>query len=67
MASEVLMTISKDEVERARLMSELKNELDTQSKMTYARDEGRAEGRAEIIALLKSGKSPEDLLKEYNC
>jgi len=65
MASEVLMTISKDEQERARLMSELKYELDTQSKMTYARNEGRAEGEMKIINLLKSGKSPEDILKEY--
>ena len=47
MASEVLMTISKDEVERARLMSELKYELDTQSKMTYARNEGRGGRRNE--------------------
>ena len=35
-ASEVLLTISKDEVERARLMSELKYELDTQSKVSCA-------------------------------
>ena len=41
MASEVLMTISRDEVERARLNSELKWELDTQSKITYARQEER--------------------------
>ena len=78
MASEVLMTISKDEVERARLMSELKYELDTQSKITYARNEGRAEGRAEgrtegmqlgeknIINLLKSGKPLEEIIKEYD-
>jgi hypothetical protein len=31
MASEVLMTISRDEVERARLQSELKYKLDKQS------------------------------------
>ena len=37
MASEVLITISRDEVERARLNSELKWELDTQSKLTYFR------------------------------
>jgi hypothetical protein len=37
MASEVLMTISRDETERARLMSELKYELDAQSKVTYAK------------------------------
>jgi len=45
MASEVLMTISKDEVERARLMSEYKYQLDTQSKLVHARREGRAEER----------------------
>jgi hypothetical protein len=40
MASEVLMTISRDEVERARLASEEKYALDTQSKLTYARHDG---------------------------
>jgi len=44
MASEVLMTISKDEVERARLMSEYKYELDTQSRIVTAKRQGRAEG-----------------------
>ena len=47
MASEVLMTISKDEVERARLMSEYKYELDTQSRIVHAKREGRREGRQE--------------------
>jgi predicted transposase YdaD len=47
MASEVLMTISRDEAERARLMSEFKYETDTQSKIGYARKEGRKEGRVE--------------------
>ena len=69
MASEVLMSISKDEVERARLMSEYKYQLDTQSKLTYARQEGRQEGigigEQRIIELLKCGKSPEDILREY--
>ena len=40
MASKVLLTISRDEVERARLNSELKYELDTQSKITDAKREG---------------------------
>jgi len=44
MASEVLMTISKDEIERARLMSELKYELDNQSMRVEAKREGRQEG-----------------------
>ena len=39
MASEVLMTISKDEVERARLMSEYKYAVDTQSKVVHAKRE----------------------------
>jgi predicted transposase/invertase (TIGR01784 family) len=47
MASEVLMTISRDEVERARLISEEKYVLDTQSKLVHAKRKGRAEGRTE--------------------
>jgi predicted transposase/invertase (TIGR01784 family) len=47
MASEVLMTISKDEIERMRLMSEYKYQLDTQSALVHAKREGRAEGLAE--------------------
>jgi predicted transposase/invertase (TIGR01784 family) len=61
MASEVLMTISRDEVERARLRSEEKYELDTQSKLVHA----KREGRQEIINLLKSGKSPEEIIRNY--
>jgi predicted transposase/invertase (TIGR01784 family) len=47
MASEVLITISKDEIEQARLMSEYKYELDTQSNLVDARREGEAEGKLE--------------------
>jgi predicted transposase/invertase (TIGR01784 family) len=47
MASEVLIKVSKDEVERARLLSEYKYVLDTQSKLATARREGREEGRKE--------------------
>ena len=73
MASEVLLTISKDEVERARLRSEEKYQLDTQSKMAYAMQKGMQEGMQkgmqkgmqEIIDLLKSGKSPEEIIKDY--
>jgi hypothetical protein len=39
MASEVLITISKDEVERAWLMSEWKYEVDTQNKVVQAKRE----------------------------
>jgi len=69
MASEVLLTISRDEVERARLISEEKFQLDLQSKMVYAerkgREEGHREGRKEIVDMLKSGKSLEEVIKTY--
>jgi hypothetical protein len=69
MASEVLMTISRDEVERARLMSEYKYELDTQSRIVYAWQQGEQEGRkdgeqrkaAEILKLFEAGCSAEDI------
>jgi flagellar biosynthesis/type III secretory pathway protein FliH len=47
MASEVSITVSKEERERARLESEFKYELDTQSRITYARQEGWQEGERE--------------------
>jgi predicted transposase/invertase (TIGR01784 family) len=58
MASEVLMSISKDEAERARLMSEFKYQMDTQSKIGHARREGRQEGREEVARRLKSRGHP---------
>jgi len=73
MASKVLKSISKDEIERARLMSEYKYAVDLQSKLVTAkrkgkeegRKEGRLEGEQKIIELLRSGKSPEEILKDY--
>ena len=69
MASEELMTISKDEIERVRLMTEEKIELDYQSYLAYARNtgiqEGMETGRQEIIEMLKNGKSPEEIIKEF--
>ena len=62
MASRVLLEISKDEIERARLMSEYKYELDTQSRLVHA----ERKGEQKIIDLLKSGKSPEDIIKDYD-
>jgi predicted transposase/invertase (TIGR01784 family) len=44
MASEVLMTISKDEAERSRLMSEYKYQMDMQSKLVHAKRVGIKEG-----------------------
>ncbi|GMO36951.1 MAG: hypothetical protein Ta2F_12990 [Termitinemataceae bacterium] len=73
MASEVLISISRDEVERARLMSEYKYVVDNQSKMVQAKRLGIAEGekigeakaRNELLDLLKSGKSPEEIIGLY--
>jgi predicted transposase/invertase (TIGR01784 family) len=76
MASQVLMTISRDEVERARLISEEKYVLDTRSKLFYARQEalrkgeakGRAEGRdekaLEIARKMKAINRPEPEIAE---
>jgi predicted transposase/invertase (TIGR01784 family) len=41
------MSISRDEVERARLVSEYKYAVDTQSKVVHARREGLRKGRRE--------------------
>jgi predicted transposase/invertase (TIGR01784 family) len=54
MASQVLMTISRDEVERARLISEEKYILDTQSKVVHAKRQGEARG-------MKKGHAEEKL------
>jgi predicted transposase/invertase (TIGR01784 family) len=56
MASEVLISISKDEVERARLMSEYKYQLDMQSKLVHAKREARREG---IQEGMKEGRQEE--------
>ena len=61
MASDILTTISKDKIERARLISEEKYELDTRTLI----HEAKLEGKLEIIDLLKSGKSPEEIIGEY--
>ena len=63
MASEILKSISKDEKERFRLMSEEKYQLDIQNELTHAKREGRREAEQKMIDLLKSGKSPEEILE----
>ena len=81
MASSVLVKVSRDEEERARIMRAEKTELDYISYMAHAKDEGYAEGHAEgrnegrkegrqegekrIIELLKSGKSREEIIAEF--
>ena len=47
MAADTLIHISRDEIEQARLTTELKNILDYQSGMVSAKREGRAEGHKE--------------------
>jgi hypothetical protein len=78
MASEVVMTISRDEHERARLLNQEKSELDYQSRMAYAVKTASAEGEArgeargekkgeqKIIDVLKRGKSPEEIIAKYD-
>ena len=75
MASKVMMTICRDDAERARLLSEYKYEVDLQSKVVNAkrtgerrgirkgRQEGRQELKQEIFDLIKSGKSPEEVIR----
>jgi predicted transposase/invertase (TIGR01784 family) len=82
MAGSVLIKVSKDEEERARIMRDEKIELDYQHYMVTAKREGieigieegieigekRGEQRGEqkIINLLKSGKSPEEIIRDYS-
>ena len=69
MASEVLMTISKDEEERIRMIKQEMNVLDWQSDLALARSEGfekgEQKGMRRILNLLKDGKSPEEIMKMY--
>ena len=73
MASETLIEISRDEIERARLTSELKYILDNQSMRVSAKREGEKigfkkgekKGKKEIIDMLISGKPPQEIIKEY--
>jgi PHD/YefM family antitoxin component YafN of YafNO toxin-antitoxin module len=69
MASQVLLTISRDEVERARLISEEKYILDTQDDLAYEREEARAEGQAEkafeIALKMKAIGRPESEIAEF--
>ena len=62
MAAHTLLTISQDEIERARLLSEYKFEMDLQSKMVDARRDGIAEGKLEMVKALRTmGLSEEQI------
>jgi predicted transposase/invertase (TIGR01784 family) len=73
MASQVLMTISRDEVERARIISEEKNILDTRSKLVHAKRQGEArgvkkgltEGTLKIARKMKAAERPFSEIAEF--
>jgi predicted transposase/invertase (TIGR01784 family) len=58
------MNISRDEAERARLMSEYKYAVDTQSKVVQAKREGKLEGKLEIARRMKRRNVPVDQIAE---
>jgi predicted transposase/invertase (TIGR01784 family) len=65
MASEVLLKISRNEEERARLMSEWKYVVDTQSKVVQARREGQKEEQKEIARNLKADGVPAEQIAKW--
>jgi hypothetical protein len=69
MAAKTLLTISRDENERVRLMTIEKNILDWQDGINNAKREGREEGihigEDHIIEMLRSGKSLDEILRTY--
>jgi len=78
MAGKALLTVSKDERERARMISEYKYITDHQSKMVEAKQRGivigekrgekktREADKKEFLSQLKSGKSIDELIKMYS-
>ena len=61
MASEVLLALSKDENERARLLSEYKYEVDLQSNLVAARRETQEEERQKFLEMVNQVGSLEEL------
>ena len=72
MAGGVLLNISRNEVERARLESEYKGKLDLQTKLVDAKREGRREGEkrgverrdAELLSLIDNGYTAADIKRQ---
>jgi predicted transposase/invertase (TIGR01784 family) len=58
MAVDTLVNITQDEIEYARMSTLLKSELDWQSGMAEARDEGRQEGILEIARKMREMGDP---------
>ena len=61
MASSVLIKVSRDEEERARIMREEKTELDRISYIAHAKEEGRAEEREYFLSLLNQGLTIDEI------
>jgi len=66
MASELLMTISQDEKERAHFRSRRMYETDLFSNIKTAEDRGIRKGREEILQLLNDGVSVDEIKKRFN-
>ena len=64
MASQVLMNVSKDEIERARLESEYKYQVDMQSKLVTAKREGKLERDRELLAMINKASSLDELKQQ---
>ena len=64
MASSELKEFSKSEIRRFRKISEEKYELDTRSRIFEAEQEAEWRTENKIIDMLKSGKSPEEIISE---
>jgi hypothetical protein len=60
MAADVLLTISKDEIERTRLESEYKYEVDLQSELVTARRAGE-KGEILVLDLIQQGYTAEEI------
>jgi len=65
MASELLLEISKDEAERARIRSRKKFEMDMTSNLITAEERGAARIRAEIAELLDKGISLDEIKRRF--
>jgi len=61
-----LRRLSADEQARDLYERREKALRDIDSRERWAHEQGKAEGNAEILALLKSGKSPEEIIKEFD-
>lgn len=63
MANGMLLDISRDADQRARLESEFKGQMDMQSKLGYAKQEGREEKRMEVLDFIARGYTTEEIKK----